>query len=788
MMLNSKNKYLLLFTILCFSVTNYNLVLSQSFFPSSYNQVTSSNGFKTTSSSSTFILNGYSCDFNGDGYDDLINLVSTGIYVFYGPLPKYFTYPAQISSLNGTNGFFISIPVLPYEPICGDFNNDGFDEIVFATLQAQRGRVNVIYGTDQPMPATFSTIDGNNGFIINPLDGGTKEMLGYNTGAGDINGDGLTDLFFSTSVKAYSGTNPSLFVIYGIDGGKFPVDSSFAFDLTTLDGANGFAIKGLDSRFCLVSDFNNDGIDDIFVGDYFYIIFGSKLGFPANYVPVLDGNKGFQFIVDGNLNSGLAIGDSGDFNGDSLIDFIITTRNLAGNYVSYMAFGRLEYPPIVYLNTSIDGTDGLAVVDNLNYLSNHNDWCFPKLKDINGDGFDDIVCGGPVTRIIFGNKFKYNSGILYSDSVISSNACSGAQISNIQDKTVSIGDYNGDGLDDIVSSGTTILYGLKYIGSITFNNLVLPFNKQSNIYAIFKNNFNSNISLCEITLVKLNIKDPQSGDKFIVNYSNINNLYFSVNFINDTSIRIELNSLGSGKTLSSILDEISVSLSQESMQNNRTITKTVGNHIESLVILGVKVINCTADCLNEGKCDTLTGTCNCMKGFEGTDCSGISCSSQCLNGGSCNTTIGECICNNGFEGTDCGIALCSLTCLNGGSCNTTIGKCICSNGFEGTDCSGISCSSECLNGGSCNTTIGKCICTNDSTSNDCSKKKNKTNVGVIVGPIVGGLAFLAAIIVTIFLVKRKRISKKSQKPTELKPQASTAAIFSGGTIQILDKF
>ena len=95
----------------------------------------------------------------------------------------------------------------------------------------------------------LSTLDGTNGFAI----GGTTGTGAAVASAGDINGDGLTDIMVGSSTGEQH-------LIFGKAGGF-----SAHLDLTTLDGNNGFAINGRninkESRDWLASagDVNADG-------------------------------------------------------------------------------------------------------------------------------------------------------------------------------------------------------------------------------------------------------------------------------------------------------------------------------------------------------------------------------------------------------------------------------------------------------------------------------------------------------------------------------------------------
>ena len=146
----------------------------------------------------------------------------------------------------------------------------------------------------------LSTLDGNNGFIIK---GVNDDNLGYSvSNAGDLNGDGIGDIVVGSPLsdpndKSNSGKT---YIIFGRKEGF-----SKTFDLSTLNGTNGFVINGAgegDESGRSVSnlgDINGDGVDDLVIGAPFsdingadsgasYIIFGSK---DAKYFRILKLSK-----------------------------------------------------------------------------------------------------------------------------------------------------------------------------------------------------------------------------------------------------------------------------------------------------------------------------------------------------------------------------------------------------------------------------------------------------------------------------------------------------------------
>ncbi|KAN0027088.1 hypothetical protein ACTFIU_009770 [Dictyostelium citrinum] len=148
---------------------------------------------------------------------------------------------------------------------------------------------------------------------------------------------------------------------------------------------------------------------------------------------------------------------------------------------------------------------------------------------------------------------------------------------------------------------------------------------------------------------------------------------------------------------------------------------------------------CPSDCSTSvganSICDLSTGTCKCLPGFTGSDCSGLECSvPDCSGNGLCNYTVGQCVCNSGYQGSDCSLpfAQCpdynSLPC-NGGlnTCNNQTGICTCDSSYQGNDCSLPF--KECptygslpCNGGlnTCNNQTGLCDCDSSHQGNDCS--------------------------------------------------------------------
>ncbi|KAN0000897.1 hypothetical protein ACTFIZ_001348 [Dictyostelium cf. discoideum] len=730
--MTEKHKVNFFYILLLFYILIYNFNVVVAIFPSSFSQINSTNGFSISESrSSISIAHG---DLNGDGNDDLIYVVHfNGIYVFYGPLASNFDFQTDISKINGSNGFiFLNTAAQIVEVAVGDINNDGFDDIALF-LNISPGKLCVIYGTDQIIsPSTFSTVNGNNGFYISHVSP-TNVGFGSTRSVIDFNGDSIKDLFVSTSVGAYASGTPISYMIFGINGGKFPVNSQFEFDTSTLNGENGFLINNLDPFFAYPYDMNNDGFGDIMINKgqlEIDIIYGSRGPFTSPFTPVYDGVKGTIFKFSGcSINNNHFSNGFGDFNNDGLNDFYIVTRASNGEYIAFLVWGKTEYPPTMTLSISLNPLDGLAITD-----TNTNTWAIsPELGDINNDGFADLLISGTTNfpfTILFGNNKKYTSNPIYLKDQVGD--CSLKSIDG-RALAIDVGDYNSDGIDDItgyISTATGVLniytlYGQTSIGSISIISKLFQPNPMSNsIYKLFENNINSEVGQCAIRIVTLTIENPANEDQFIID-SSFDSSVYSITFNNNTRVKIELILFGdeSKSIANDVLPKISVSLSPQ-LFNRTIVMKYGGNQVQSIKFIGQTNANCDTKCLNGGTCNPLTG-CQCINDYYGNYCELKYCAvPQCLNGGECDTTVGECSCINGFYGDDCGTKDCAVPqCLNGGECNKAVGECSCINGFYGDDCGTKDCTVlQCLNGGECNKAVGECSCINGFYGDDCGTK------------------------------------------------------------------
>ena len=383
-------------------------------------------------------------DVNGDGFADLIvgasnaqggtgpSQLPTGeSYVVFGQASGFGSV-VGLSSLDGSNGFALTgiggnDTAGRSVSGAGDVNGDGFADLIvgapFADVTA--GESYVVFGQASGFGATvdLSSLDGSNGFVLSGND--FLDFSGWSvSAAGDVNGDGLSDLivgaFFADGGpgNATSDAGES-YVVFGRTSGFGSV-----LNLSSLDGSNGFVLAGIDSgdesgnAVSGAGDVNGDGFADLIIATQLadggpgnprseagesYVVFGQASGFGATVnLSSLDGSNGFV-IVGGERGdgAGLKVSDAGDVNGDGLDDLIVGATGgdggpgnpTSGAGESYVIFGRASgFGSVLDLETlSVDEGFVIAGIDTDDRLGSS----VSGAGDVNGDGFADLIVGAP---------------------------------------------------------------------------------------------------------------------------------------------------------------------------------------------------------------------------------------------------------------------------------------------------------------------------------------------------------------------------------------------------------
>ena len=347
-------------------------------------------------------------------------------YVVFGQSGG-FSPSLDLGTLDGTNGFVIN-GVDRYDESgssvsgAGDVNGDGIDDLIIGAPSAvtngrsRAGESYVVFGNNNGFSSSLdlSALNGTNGFVINGIDS-FDASGGSVSSAGDVNGDGFDDVIIGANRADQNGNSSAgeSYVVFGNNSGF-----SSSLDLSTLDGTNGFVVKGIDQAdssgrsVSVAGDVNGDGIDDLIIGAFraepnlnsgageSYVVFGQSGGFsPSLDLGTLDGSNGFVINgIDSFDASGGSVSGAGDVNGDGIDDLIIGAgtadpngNNNAGE--SYVVFGQTGgFSSSLDLST-LDGSNGFVIngigAEDLSGLS------VSGAGDVNGDGFDDLIIGAP---------------------------------------------------------------------------------------------------------------------------------------------------------------------------------------------------------------------------------------------------------------------------------------------------------------------------------------------------------------------------------------------------------
>jgi hypothetical protein len=419
-------------------------------------------------------------DINDDGISDVAvgasaaNLTGEVYVIFgnntgdYGVLDGEGRQVVDVADLTAAQGFIVQGLVDAGRlgvsvDFIGDFDGDGIDDLLIGANFANEAYV--IFGSttgfgdldpDGRAVIDVATLTADEGLILQGgvLPGGTVNFLGIDypypetpdqagysvSAAGDINGDGMSDLIVGGPYHS-TGVDEGLisvipyqegiaYVVFG-DGAYHGTDLEDAttVDLTSLSGgSDGFAIIGgvndlAGYSVAAAGDFNGDGFDDIAVGaplddsllgdadsGAVYLIFGMNGGFPdevdlstfndvtGSYSGGVDGVR-----IDGvepNDQAGVSVAGIGDFNGDSLDDLLIGAYlSDAGGIDAGSAYVVFGYDPDGGGESPALDLGSLLIEDGFSFEGTEaDDWLGYRVSgagDLNGDGYDDLIVGAP---------------------------------------------------------------------------------------------------------------------------------------------------------------------------------------------------------------------------------------------------------------------------------------------------------------------------------------------------------------------------------------------------------
>ncbi|WP_439585578.1 FG-GAP-like repeat-containing protein [Dyadobacter bucti] len=383
-------------------------------------------------------------DVNKDGYSDII-----------AGAPMYdkgeanegaaFVYHGSAAGINANNPVILESNQADAKfgravDGVGDVNGDGYSDVaVGAPLydkgQSNEGAVFVYQGSALGINVNAAlTLESNQ----------TEASFGQSVaGAGDVNGDGFSDLVTGAILFDKGQNNEgAAFVFHGSAAG-INTNAAVVLENNQASAAHGWSVAS-------AGDVNGDGYGDLVVGSYLYdngqvnegaafVYHGSQAGTSPVAAVTLESNQA-------EARSGISVACAGDVNGDGNSDILVGVWQFDQGEANEGAVMVHQGSAAGIIKTPVSTMEG-------NQANAAMGWSVKSAGDINGDGYSDIIAGANMFdngQVDEGAAFVWCGGAegVWNSPVITLGK---GEDGDFGFSVATAGDVNSDGYDDVIA-------------------------------------------------------------------------------------------------------------------------------------------------------------------------------------------------------------------------------------------------------------------------------------------------------------------------------------------------